>query len=138
MTRDERLWWHQKACAELKKADLVFLDPDNGLSRIWKPRMHKYALMSEVRDYVSNAQSVIVYHHSARTASARNQVQEVMDNARTAVGTAPLGAFVAHRGSVRFFIVVPAERHRSYLEAVVERFIPKWLPHIEYVKCSSG
>ena len=71
---DHRDKWHQHALCELSGSDLVFLDPDNGLivSSAEKSRQKqcKYVLDSEVRDYLSQGQSVLLYQHRPRVNEA--------------------------------------------------------------------
>lgn len=68
----ERSQWHQDALKFFneKNADLVFLDPDNGLlvDSVGKEsaRSVKYAFYEEVLDYVKQEKSVLVYNHRSR------------------------------------------------------------------------
>lgn len=65
--RDE---WHQHALSKLSCADLIFLDPDNGMiapsAEKDKQKQRKYVLDAEVRDYLSQGHSVLVYQHRPR------------------------------------------------------------------------
>ncbi len=70
VTMENREYWHRKALEQLNGADIVFLDPDNGLlvKSVGKKsaRSIKYAFYEEVRDYVDNGKSVLVYNHRCR------------------------------------------------------------------------
>lgn len=67
---EERRKWHDDALSELAKAEVVFLDPDNGLlvKSVGRgsARSPKYTFYDEVADYVARGQSVIVYNHRSR------------------------------------------------------------------------
>ena len=67
---DRRQSWHEEALLSLSSADLVFLDPDNGLlvKSVGKfsAKSVKYALYEEAADYVSRNQSVVIYNHRCR------------------------------------------------------------------------
>ena len=71
ITVENREYWHRKALEQLNGADIVFLDPDNGLrvDSVGKKsaRSVKYAFYEEVRDYVKDRKkSVLVYNHRCR------------------------------------------------------------------------
>ena len=63
--RDE---WHRKALITCEEADLVFLDPDNGLME--KPKYtktaEKYIFPCEVAAYYKRGQNVVYYCHKGR------------------------------------------------------------------------
>ena len=63
--RDE---WHRKALITCEGADLVFLDPDNGLME--KPKLsktaEKYIFPCEVAEYYKRGQNVVYYCHKGR------------------------------------------------------------------------
>ena len=65
--RDE---WHQYALCELSDADLVFLDPDNGMivPSAGKNGLKqlKYVIDVELNDYLCQGHSVLVYQHRPR------------------------------------------------------------------------
>lgn len=101
MTPAERSDWHRSALAALSNVDVVFADPDNGMtsSALWRNH-HKYAFTSELADYVKRGQSIVVYHHADRTrGGVPVQVERRLAELRTVTGTDPLGAVIARRGS---------------------------------------
>ena len=62
--------WHRAAMAKLQDAEIVFLDPDNGLEvKSRGPRSKwrcKYATYAEVNDYLAAGKSVVPYQHARR------------------------------------------------------------------------
>jgi len=66
----EREKWHKSALKKLKKCDIVFLDPDNGLLcdsvKMGSPQSVKYTYYSEVSDYLAQNKTVIIYNHRSR------------------------------------------------------------------------
>ncbi len=70
VTVAEREDWHAHAMKALEGADIVFLDPDNGMlvKSVGKRsvRSVKYAFYEEARDYIKRGQSVLVYNHRGR------------------------------------------------------------------------
>ena len=67
---EKREKWHNAALKKLGKCDVVFLDPDNGLIcnsvKPGSPKSVKYTYYSEVKDYLSENKTVIVYNHRSR------------------------------------------------------------------------
>ena len=61
--------WHKGALSMLKDADLIFADPDNGLSTTQKPTKkgaQKFILPGEIVDYFHRGQQVFYYQHRPR------------------------------------------------------------------------
>ncbi len=70
VSHQKRNEWHQRALKALSGADLIFLDPDNGMIvpsvKDGNPKIVKYVLYEEVRDYLNQEQSILVYNHRCR------------------------------------------------------------------------
>lgn len=66
----ERDDWQKNAMAVFSSCDIVYLDPDNGLSvksvRAQSKRSSKYVYMDEIEDYIRCGKSVILYNHRQR------------------------------------------------------------------------
>ncbi len=64
--------WHARALAATAGADIVFLDPDNGVEVASRgPRSKwrcKYATYAEIGDYLDRGQAVVCYQHERRVA----------------------------------------------------------------------
>lgn len=109
--------WHAKALSFFRKnnADLVFLDPDNGLlvpsAKKGSPRSVKYAFYEEVADYLCQRHSVLIYNHRSRKSELQyfceieSQLREIiperMHNTEIFEITFP-------RYSVRDYFAIPA------------------------------
>jgi hypothetical protein len=132
--------WHRDALRYLTDADVVFVDPDNGMTtRPVGSRSHKYVLTTELADYAARGQSVIVYHHADRSrGGVLAQVPRRLHELTQATRVLPLGAVVARLGSCRFFFVVPAESHRSALAAALPAYTRRWADHAEFMRHAAG
>ncbi|MBP3883500.1 MAG: NADAR family protein [Olsenella sp.] len=107
-----RLAWHARALASLAGADLVFLDPDNGLlvKSVGRQssRSPKYAFYEEVADYVSRGQSVVVYNHRSRKQEDA-YFGEISERLAAAVPQAvDIVAITFRKGSVRDYFAISA------------------------------
>lgn len=114
---DNREAWHANALSFFRKnnADLVFLDPDNGLlvpsAKKGSPRSVKYAYYEEVADYLDAKQSVLIYNHRSRKneleyfreieSRLREKVPETLRDTELFTITFP-------RYSVRDYFAIPA------------------------------
>jgi len=63
---DHRAQWLERAMLATRDADIVFLDPDNGIesgTQNHTSKGPKYVYFDEIQPYLSRGQSVVVYHY---------------------------------------------------------------------------
>jgi hypothetical protein len=111
-----RQHWVEGAFGVLSRAELVFLDPDNGLAgtRI-KPygrKSPKYAFIDEVKGWLSRGKTVILYQHQQRRPLER-QINVQLEELRS-LGCSGW-ALTFHRMAVRIYFVLPAKEHKEQL-----------------------
>ena len=62
--------WFKESLSQLKSADIIFLDPDNGIqtNKVKKTQIKaiKYAFKGEIKEYYELGKSVIIYNHRDR------------------------------------------------------------------------
>jgi hypothetical protein len=115
--------WFEQAFNTFSDAELVFLDPDNGLAGS-RAKRHcrnsvKFVFTNEVTDWLGRGQSVILYQHQQRK-SLNEQVAEQ----RKMFGTGTTCLAVSfHRRSVRIYYILPARDHRVRLSERLTRFL---------------
>jgi hypothetical protein len=67
----EREDWFLKSLTQFKKADILFLDPDNGIQSYKLKKSDKgaikHAFVDEIYRYFQNKKSLIIYRHRDRT-----------------------------------------------------------------------
>lgn len=120
--------WHHEALATCDGADLVFMDPDNGL-RAGKPTARKDAMKfvyaSEVEDYYERGQDVVYYcHKGRRTDSQWEKAKRVM---RENCPDATLMGITYHRGTQRSYIfVIHPERQERYHTLLKDFLETEW------------
>jgi hypothetical protein len=138
MGETRRRDWHHSALESLVGADVIFVDPDNGIRTSRQgSKPSKFVFLDELADYCARAQSVVIYHHADRTAGGvAVQVARRLAELATSVGVDPLGAVIARRGSTRYFFIVPARAHRDRLASAVRSYLDQWAPHVEFVDYS--
>ena len=126
--------WHQAALRALERARLVFLDPDNGVrSTARDSKDAKFVFPQEIAAYTARRQSVVVYHHADRSpGGTQAQLPRLLGQLEEATGLPPLGSVIAHRGSRRFFQIIPAPAHVELLRAATSAFIARWSKHVSF------
>lgn len=132
-----RRQWHRRALEALDDADVVFVDPDNGIrERGSGAKAHKFASIDELADYAARKQSVVAYHHADRSADARTQARRRLQELALGLGQEPVGAVIARRGTCRFFLVTAADAHREQLAMSMGSYAGRWIPHAELITAS--
>lgn len=126
---DKRSEWHNKALQEIKSADLVFVDPDNGLLvqsvGMNSSRSVKYAFYEEIRDYIQQEQSVLIYNHRSRKKEGK-YFSEICEKLQKATGKpeTEILKITFPRYSVRDYLAVPAsEEHREKIESAFNAMV---------------
>ncbi len=110
--------WHKKALIALKSADVVFLDPDNGLlvKSVGKKsaRSVKYTFYEEVEAYLKQGQSVIVYNHRCRKPEEK-YFQDICENLQMHVGIpeSKILKITFPKCSVRDYFAIPVSQAHS-------------------------
>ncbi|MCQ6963486.1 hypothetical protein [Methanolobus chelungpuianus] len=66
----ERIDWFQNLLTHLMNADIIFVDPDNGIEcasiKKTKIKAIKYVFKDEIKEYYLNGKSVVIYNHKNR------------------------------------------------------------------------
>ena len=130
--------WLQGALAATAEADVIFVDPDNGISETVDPLRKngpKYVFMDDLRQFAGRGHSLIIYHHLGRRGTA---IQQIRYWARTLQQNLSLPrlpwSLWYHRGAARAYFIVAQERHSDVLEDRFARFINgHWRAHFELV-----
>jgi hypothetical protein len=134
--RDE---WLAAAIAACESADMVFLDPDNGLecsASRYSRLGPKYAYYDDVAAFCGQKRSLIIYHHTGRHGTAQDQVRRRADVLRERFGrTHDIDAILYRRGSSRAFFLLVAHNHRRSVQRRVDGFLhAAWSRHFD--RCS--
>ena len=134
-TRDN---WLQSALETTTDADLIFVDPDNGLSETVDPLRKngpKYAFMDDLRQFANRGQSLIIYHHLGRRGTAVQQIKYWAGVLQKTLSLAHLPwSLWYHRGTARAYFIIPQEHHAATLEERLTGFVSgPWGAHFELV-----
>ncbi len=112
-------WW-QRGFDRTEGCQVINFDPDNGLEVESVPRYGckgpKYVFMDEVVPFYKRGQSLVVYQHINHSKPATEQVEDRLKQLREATGAGSAFAMHYHRGTARFYLVIPTEKHAETLQ----------------------
>jgi hypothetical protein len=118
-----RAAWFDEAFKRLSGADMVFLDPDNGLasSRCKKHLRSsvKYVFEEEVAAWQKRGQSVVLYQHQKR----RSLAEQVSEQRKILAAEAPCHAVSFHRRTARIYYIIPSKDHESRISERLTCFL---------------
>src|SRR5271166_1447118 len=129
--------WRNRALAATKAADIVFFDPDNGIATASiseaHPKSGKYVFWDDLTPFWERGQSLVVYHHLNRTASAPVQTEVLRTRFAERLGQIPfLAPLLFRRGSCRYFWIVGQSSHAARLDDLVSSFLAGgWAQHFD-------
>lgn len=123
--------WLEQALEATKEANIVFVDPDNGL-QVKSIKMHqdkgpKFCFYEELQEFWKRGQSLVIYQHCNRSGSVENQIKrreaELQDHLP---GIAFLESiyFPAYTG--RIFIVIGFSTHSNPVMERLMNFKQLW------------
>lgn len=135
MRAELRRLWLTGARLATADANLVFLDPDNGLADHRKKLRRdgpKFTYLSDLREFWDCGKSLVVYHHLGMGAPADEQIDGVAARISDALAQHPeVVALRYHRGTARvFFVIAQDDAAGRIVRARANRFLQTcWNQH---------
>ena len=128
-----RAAWHKTALTELSGADIVFVDPDNGLlvpSADGTRKENKYVRPEELLDYYHQGSSVVYYQHRARKPDAFyvDQQRKLLENFGLPVSS-DLGLKFKTTSQRYYFFIMQPQHEASIRKAVRKMMETRWQEH---------
>lgn len=114
--QESREEWFRKGFQKLKTANLLFLDPDNGVAgrrvKKYSRKNVKYVFLDEIPYWLQRHQSVVLYQHQRRQPLEKQILEQLREFGE--YGSSGW-AISFHRRSVRIYFVLPEPEHREQL-----------------------
>ena len=114
--REVRRSWLNAAHQRTPNADIVCLDPDNGIARedkMYLKRGPKFTYMADIKEFWNDGdgKSLVVYQHTGRTGG--NAEDQIRAKANTLRDELQAGVISLHfrAGSSRAFYIIPQPKH---------------------------
>jgi hypothetical protein len=127
--------WFAGALEATISADMVFLDPDNGIECASVKRTAKkgpkYVFWDDVAAFVERGQSVVIYHHLNRSSKHPKQVEDMLWQMRERFPEdTEASAVTFTRGNSRSYFVVASPQHKDLLRhRLAKIFSGPWSRH---------
>ena len=137
--KEVRLAWLSAARREMQDADIVCLDPDNGIApeaKMYLKQGPKFTYMSDLKEFWNDGdgKSLVVYQHTGRTGG--NAEEQIRAKANTLRDELQAGVVSLHfsAGSSRAFYIIPQPKHEELINQRVSRLLGgAWGEHFEWV-----
>ena len=115
--------WFEESLSQLDQADIIFLDPDNGIqidpSKKEKPTAVKYVFTDEIETYYGLGKSLIIYNHRDRRPREEYE-RKILINRKYVRSPSDIKVLRFKRVSVRDFIFLIQERHRDLMNRTID------------------
>ena len=139
--QEKREHWLRDALSATVNSDLIFVDPDNGISQTaspWRKKGPKYVFIDDCRRFYERGQSLVIYHHLGRRGSAEQQINCLAELLKQELGLTRLPwALRYRRGSARAYFIAAQENHEAYIESRLKPFVESsWNAHFQRVEPS--
>jgi hypothetical protein len=125
--QENRRLWHENAMKICQKAELVFLDPDNGAcEKEPKPSKNsiKYCYADEIADYFEAGHEVVYYCQKGRR--TEEQWEKAKNLMKRRLPDACLTAVTFHRGTQRTYIFVLHKENYLRYKELLQSFLKEW------------
>ena len=120
--------WLMGVLKATAKAELVFVDPDNGIAseRVspWSKNGPKYVFMDDLNRFAKQDKSLVIYHHLGRRGKAPEQINGLAKRLQESLKLRHLPwSLWYHRGTARVYFIVPHKDHGAALKNRLKRFL---------------
>ena len=128
--------WLDEALAKTSAAEIVYLDPDNGISATvdrYRKTGPKYVYLDDLEKFAQRGQSTVIYHHLSRQGTAQQQIALVSSYLLDSLKLAePPKALRYRRGTARVFFLIAQPDHRPLIEKNLSLFLRSpWQQHFQ-------
>lgn len=125
-----RALWHKRAMEATKNADIVFLDPDNGLETenmfARGSATEKHVKYRELKDYYDRGQSVILYQHRPQMTPNQKCIDDAVKFNREFLHADVMLMLKYPRYSTRYYILFLHENHTAQIKSVYNTILGNW------------
>jgi len=133
----ERQRWFLRIMEHLEGANLVFVDPDNGIApdgfRSTQRKSGKSISLAEISGLARPDRSLVIYHHQTRREGGHlNELDYLTNRLKDGTMLKVSGALRARPWSPRAFFILDGD---DQLIERAEQIAQTWKPHITWHRC---
>lgn len=113
--------WFKKSVEIFKDCNLIFLDPDNGLTKNEnnsRTKSTKHIYINEINDYLITGKNVVFYHHCRMRDYIKNTKKFILQSLSNKEYYIKILRF--RRGSPRLFVFVLHKNENNIIKAIEE------------------
>ena len=119
----ERRFWYNRSILQLRSAELIFADPDNGISYRVTARSktgEKYIFPEEVAGYYYRGKDVVFYCHKGRR--GLDAWEKVLQDVTAFIPQASVFELSFRGGPARSYIFVIHPEHEQHYQPILQEF----------------
>lgn len=120
---EDRKNWLGESLSQLKSADIIFLDPDNGIQtdkvRKTQIKATKYVFKDEIKEYYERGKSLIIYNHRDRKPKSEYD-RKITDSLGQIKSLNGIKVLRFKRVSVRDFIFLIQKDHHDLMDQTID------------------
>jgi hypothetical protein len=120
---EERKNWFKESLSQLKSADIIFLDPDNGIQtdKVRKTQIKaiKYVFKDEIKEYYELGKSLIIYNHRDRSPKSKYD-RKITESLGQINSPNSIKVLRFKRVSVRDFIFLIQKEHWDLIDQTID------------------
>lgn len=125
LNKQQRLTWHMNALEACKDAELVFLDPDNGVTENKSGKnANKFCFPEEIIDYYNTGSNVVYYCQKARR--TYEQWEEAKGLMQKYLPSCKIFVITYHKGTQRSYIFVLHKDDFRRYATLMTNFCQQW------------
>ena len=140
--------WLDDALEAMREANIVFVNPDNGISKEqgipqkgtlrYRKEGPKKVYMSDLQCFVGQVKSLVIYHHLGRDGKATEQIRDFSRFLKKELKLSrPPCALWYHRGTARVYFIIAHPDHADAIEQRLRSFFNgPWARHFTPVDCN--
>lgn len=126
----DRLGWHRQALKHTQGAEVVFLDPDNGLetAKMYQAdgATEKHVKWAELKDYYTRGQNVILYQHRPQMTTKDACIESLMHFQKNYLLADRVKLIEFPKYTNRFYFMFLHESAKTAFERVCNSMVQKW------------
>lgn len=126
----DRSEWHKRALEKTQEAEVVFIDPDNGLEteRMFQrgKATEKHVKWMELKDYYARGQNVILYQHRPQMTPKEECIKNIMHFQKKYLLADHVKLLEFPKYTNRFYFMFLHKNYKNEFDKICNSMVRKW------------